>query len=120
MNHTLHRRWYLIAAVMIAVMTSAYGAWRLFDGEILGTHLVRLYGIAMFILVAAWINTDPAIPFKQRPSFDHAMLIWMSFPFLAAYHMFLAHRWRGFLMVLGLTGLIIMPAVVFALVDIFG
>lgn len=110
----------LIVAVVIAVTTSAYGAWRLQNGVIPGNHLIRLYGVVMYILVVSWIVRDPAIPFAKTPSFDHAMLVWMSFPFLAAYYLCLAHRWRGLLMVLGLVALIVMPAFVFAVVEVAG
>ena len=46
------------------------------------------------------------------------MLVWMSFPFLAAYHLCLAHRRRGIAIVLGLLALIVMPALVFVVVEV--
>jgi len=112
-----NRPLYLIAAVAIATMTSGYAACRYLNGVVPGDEVFRLYGIVTAILVVSWLVTDPAIPSKQRPSFDHGMLVWVTFPFLAVYHMYSAHRWRGFLMVLALLGLIAAPNIVLALVQ---
>jgi hypothetical protein len=60
---------------------------------------------------------DPA---AHRPSFDHAMFVWITFPLLAAYHMYSAHRWRGLLIVLGLFGLFVAPNIALALAYIVG
>jgi hypothetical protein len=120
MTIVTNRRLILVVAAVIAVATSTYGTWRLLNGAVPGFHFYRLYSLVMFILVVSWIVKDPAIPFSKRPSFDHAMLVWMSFPFLATYHLCLAHRWRGFLIVLGLLALMVMPALVFVVVEVFG
>jgi hypothetical protein len=114
------RRFYLIAAVVIATMTSAYVVWRYLGGGVPGDEVLRLDGVVTTVLVILWLLRDPAIPSTQRPSFDHGMLVWVGFPLLATYHMYAAHRWRGLLIVLGLLGLIAAPSVVLALVQVLG
>jgi hypothetical protein len=108
------RRWYLVAAAAIAVMTSIYATWSYFNGMAPAEEVLQLYGVFMGILVVSWLVTDPRIPAAQRPSFDHGALIWATFPFLAAYHMYLAHRWRGIFIVLGLVGLLAAPTIALA------
>ena len=48
------------------------------------------------------------------------MFVWITFPLLAAYHMYSAHRWRGLLIVLGLFGLFVAPNIALALAYIVG
>lgn len=112
------RRLYLVAAVAIAIVTSACAVARYLSG--VGPHdeLFRVYGVVMAILTFTWLVTDLAIPAAHRPSFDHAMFVWITFPLLAAYHMYSAHRWRGILTVLGLLGLFVAPSVALALASI--
>jgi hypothetical protein len=112
-----NRPLYLIVAVVIATATSGYAVYRYSNGVLPGNELLRLYGIVTAILVISWLVTDPAIPSAQRPSFDHGMFVWVTFPLLAAYHMYSAHRWRGLLIVLGLLGLIAAPSIVLAFVQ---
>jgi hypothetical protein len=111
-----NRPLYLIAAVAIATMTSAYAVYRYLNGIAPGDGVFRLHDMVTAILLVSWLVTDPAIPSTQRPSFDHGMLVWVTFPLLAVYHMYSAHRWWGFLMVLGLLGLIAAPGIVLTLV----
>jgi hypothetical protein len=85
-----------------------------------GEDLLQLYGVVTGILVVTWIAMDPRIPARQRPSFDHGMLIWIAFPAFALYQMYSAHRWRGFLIVLGLIGLLAAPSIAHALVYAVG
>jgi len=101
-------------------MTSCYAAYRYVNGVVPGNGLFRLYGFVTTILVVSWLVADPAIPSAQRPSFDHGMLVWFTFPILAAYHMYSAHRWRGFLIVFGLLALIAAPNIVLALIQAVG
>jgi hypothetical protein len=111
-----NRRLYLVAAVGIAAMTAGYEICCHLSRIIVGEHVFRLYGVVTAILAVSWLVTDPKIPAAQKPSFDHGMLIWISFPLLAAYQMYAAHQWRGFLIVLGLLGLFIAPDMVLTLV----
>lgn len=120
MAPTTIRRWYLLAAVTIAVMTSACAAWAYFNGVAPSEELFRLYALVMGILVVSWLVTEPRIPAAQRPSFDHGMLIWVTFPFFAVYQMYSAHRWRGILIVLGLVGLFAAPGIALAIVYAVG
>src|SRR6267142_1346542 len=90
-----NRPLYLIAAVAIATMTSGYAVCRYLNGVVPGDGVFRLYGIVTAILVVSWLVTDPAIPSKQRPSFDHGMLVWVTFPFLAVYHMYFSPPLAG-------------------------
>lgn len=108
------RRCYLIAATGLAAAISSYALWRYVHGAIPGDDLLRVYGIVIIILLITWLQADPRIPATQRPSFDHGMFIWMTFPLLAAWHMYAAHQWRGILMVLGLLGLIAAPNITLA------
>ena len=117
MTTATNRPLYLIAAAALATVTSGYAVYRYLNGVVPGDGVFRLYGIVTTILVISWLVTDPAIPSTQRPSLDHGMLVWVTFPLLAVYHMYSAHRWRGFLMVLGLLGLIVAPNIVLVLVQ---
>jgi hypothetical protein len=112
-----NRPLYLMAAVAIAPTTSGYAVWRHLNGTVPGDGVFRLYGIVTAILVVSWLVTDPAIPSNQRPSFDHGMHVWVTFPLLAVYHMYSAHRWWGLVIVLGLLGIIAAPNIVLALIQ---
>jgi hypothetical protein len=114
------RRSYLIAAAVIAVATSGYCVWRFVNGSNPGDELLRTYGIVTTLLAITWLLSDPRIPTAQKPSFDHGMFVWVTFPFLAAYHMYAAHRWRGLFIVLGLLGLISAPDIALALAYVAG
>jgi hypothetical protein len=109
------RRSHLITASVLAAAVSGYSVWRYSNGDVPGDHLLRAYGIVITILVITWLISDPRIPARQRPSFDHGMFVWMTFPILAACHMYAAHRWRGILIVIGLLGLIVAPNVALAI-----
>jgi hypothetical protein len=108
----VHRRLLLISALALAVVTSGYMLFCALNGLRPGERLFRLYTLIYLLLVMSWLATDPAIPSACRPSFDHAMLLWMSFPVYAGMQMFAAHRWRGLLMVLGLLALASLPGIV--------
>jgi hypothetical protein len=114
------RRLHLIAAAVIAAATSSYCVWRFLNGSSPGDELLRTYGIVTTLLAITWLLSDPRIPPAQKPSFDHGMFVWATFPFLAAYHMYSAHRWRGLLIVLGLLGLIAAPDIALALAYVVG
>jgi hypothetical protein len=114
------RRLYLIAALSLAVVTSGYAVTRYLSGVSPHDELFRVYGVVMLVLIVTWLVTDPVIPAAHRPSFDHAMFVWITFPLLAAYHMYSAYRWRGLLIVLGLFGLFVAPNIALALAYIVG
>ena len=120
MSSAAIRNWYLIAAAFIAVLTSAYAAWRYRTGIGPSAELLQLYGLITGILIVSWIVMDPQIPVGQRPSFDHGMLIWIAFPAFALYQMYSAHRWRGILIVLGLVCLLAAPSISLAVAHIVG
>jgi hypothetical protein len=105
------RRLCLIAVVVMSMVMSCYVAWRYLNGVVPAEHLFRLYEFLAAILAISWLVTDPDLPAIERPSFDHGFLIWVTFPFLAAYHMYRAHRWRGLLMVPGLLLLLFAPRI---------
>jgi hypothetical protein len=113
----MHRHLHLVIAVLIALMISSYTAWCCSNGIVPGDSLFRLYGIVMMFLIVSWLVADPALPATRRPSFDHGMLVWVGFPFLAAYHMYAAHRWRGILNVVGLLALFFAPYLSSAIVE---
>jgi hypothetical protein len=115
-----NRRLYLVAAVVVAVMTSVFAVWCFLHGVTPRKEIFQLYTVITGILVVSWLVTDPGIPAMQRPSFDYGMLVWATFPLLAAYHMFTAHRWRGILIVLGLFGLLVAPDIALAIAYAIG
>ena len=120
MTTATNRRLYLVAAAVIAVMTSVFAVWRYLNGAMLSEEVSQLYSVISGILVISWLVTDPRIPAIQRPSFDHGMLVWATFPILAGYQMYSAHRWRGLLIVLGLLGLLAAPNIAIALANAVG
>ncbi len=115
MRHASLRRLYLITAVVIAATISAYCVWRLIDRGEPSAELLRVYGIVSTLLVITWLLGEQRIPQQQRPSFDHAMLVWVTFPLLAAYHLYSARQWRGLLVMLGLLALIAAPSIALAI-----
>jgi hypothetical protein len=114
------RRLYLLTAAVIAAAISAYSVWRFNSGSNPSPELFRVYGIVSTLLVITWLLAEPRIPTQQKPSFDHGMFVWVTFPFLAAYHMYSARRWRGLLVVLGLLGLIAAPNIALAVAYVVG
>jgi len=105
---------------VLAAVISAYSVWRFVGGSSPSPELFRVYGTVSTLLVIAWLISDPDIPAQQKPSFDHGMLVWVTFPILASYHMYSARRWRGLLIVLGLLCLIAAPSIVLAVAYGFG
>ena len=103
------RRLCIVAAIGIASMTSVYAAWCCSAGTVPGDDVLRLYPFVMGILIVSWLVSDPALPMSRKPSFDYGLLLWVSFPLLATYHLYVAHRWRGFLIVIGLIMLFLAP-----------
>ena len=118
MTVATRRRWYLLTAATIASITSIYSVWRYLSGVVPGEEVFRLYNMVTAFLVVSWVVTDPRIPATQRPSFDHGMFVWATFPLLAAYHMYSAHRWRGLFIVLGLIGFFAAPSIALALASV--
>jgi len=110
MSRTALRRAYLIVAILFAIVTcinvAAAGGWR-------GDDSLRVCEFVEAVLILVWLTSDPGLPAAQRPSFDHALLLWISFPFLALYHQFVSRRWKGIATVFGLLLLLYAPAVVF-------
>ena len=111
MTSATSRRLFLVAVVVMSIVTSCYVVWRYLNGVVPAEHLFRLYECLAAILVISWLVTDPELPAIERPSFDHGFFIWVTFPLLAAYYMYRAHRWRGFLIVLGLLLLLLAPKI---------
>lgn len=103
------RRLSMVTAIVIASMTSIHTAWCCSIGTTPGDDVLRLYPFVMGILIVSWLVSDPALPTSRKPSFDYGLLLWVSFPLLATYHLYAAHRWRGFLIVLGLMMLFLAP-----------
>jgi hypothetical protein len=101
-------------------MTSVYVAWRYVGGIVPSEDVFRLYGVVMGILVVSWLVMEPRIPATQKPSFDHGMMIWLTFPLFALYQMYTSHRWRGIFIVLGLAVLLAAPNISLALAHAFG
>lgn len=117
MSIRMRRHLHLATAVLIALMVSAYSGWCCSTGVVPGDRHFDLYGVVMMFLIVSWLITDPVLPATRKPSFDHGMLVWVSFPLLAGYHMYAAHRWRGILIVLGLMVLFFAPYLCFGIVE---
>ena len=99
----------LIAAIVVSVATSIGVAVILYNGREPSEDLLRLYEYISLLLIIVWLIKDPTLPVDHRPSFDHFMLTWMTFPPLALYHQFVCHRWKGIARVLGVLSLFIAP-----------
>jgi len=94
MTAASNRRLYLIAAVAIATITSGYATWRYVDGVVPGDGVFRLYGHRHGHSRRLMACDGPSDTFNSKTKFDHGMLVWLTFPFLAVYHMYSAHGWR--------------------------
>ena len=113
----MRRHLHVVTAALIALMTSAYTVWCCSKGAAPGESLLRLHTIVMMVLIVSWLVTDPALPTGRKPSFDYGLLMWVSFPLLAAYHMYVARGWRGILIVVGLTMLLFAPYLSFGIME---
>jgi hypothetical protein len=110
------RRLYLSAAIGIAILTSIVTGANYLAGQETSKEFFDLYNFVMVLILIVWLMTDPDLPREQRPSFDHGMLLWAFFPFLAAYQQFTIRRWRGVGIVCGLLGLVLAPYVTLVIV----
>jgi hypothetical protein len=114
------RRLFIIAVAVMSTVMSCYVGWRYFNGVVTAEYLFRLYETLTLILAISWVTSDPDIPSIERPSFDHGLFVWVSFPLLAMYHMYRAHRWKGVLVVSGLFLLLIAPRITLGLLTPVG
>lgn len=96
------RRLYLVAAALVAAMTSCYAIWRYGNGSMPSDHAYRLQGIITGILVVTWLAQNPDVPPNHRPSFDYGFFLWATFPLLATYHLYRTRRWLGIAIIVGL------------------
>jgi len=112
------RRWYLITAGLVAVITSAYTAWRDALGAMPENDLFEIYNLIISLLVVTWLASDPEFPADKRPSFDHGLMLWMAFPAFALYQLFTTRRWRGVLTLFALGSLYLVPAIAVVLVEL--
>ncbi len=100
------RRLYLFTAILFALTMSIHAV---IDGRDLDFEALELYQFIEGIFIVVWLMMDPGLPAAQRPSFDHGLLLMMSFPFLALYHQFATRRWKGIATVFGLLLLLYAP-----------
>jgi hypothetical protein len=107
-----NRRLPLVCVLAMSIGTSGYALFCYLHGFLPGEPLFDLYFLVCFMLVVSWVVSDPAIPRTHKPSFDHAMLTWMTFPVFAVCQMYAAHKWRGIAMLLGMYLLIWLPSIV--------
>ena len=110
------RKWYLITATMVALEGTLGAVSQTVLGRILSAESSEFYNWVLAVLVGAWLVTDPKFPADKRPSFDHGFLLWVTFPCFALYQLFTTRRWRGVLILLGLTLLFAVPNLAFAIV----
>lgn len=100
------RRLYLLAALLLPFTMCVHVV---LSGRAPDAQGFQLYQYLYLMLVAVWLMKDPALPAVHRPSFDHALLLCMTFPFLALYHQFITRRWKGIATVSGLLLLLYAP-----------
>lgn len=112
------RKWYLIIAIIVAVEASLGAVSRAVQGETFSAETFELYDWLTAVLAGAWLVTDPEFPADKRPSFDHGFLLWITFPFFALYQLFTTRRWRGVLILSGLTLLFAVPNLLFGVLNI--
>ena len=102
------RHLYLLTSLVVCVSACVHVAVdpmsSLDDGDAL-----RMYEFVLFMLLVVWLVTDPKLSTDERPSFDHALLHLMFFPFLAAYEQFVIRRWAGIAIVLVMLILVLAP-----------
>jgi len=110
------RKWYLITATIVALEATIGVVSQSVQGRLLSAEAFQLYNLIISVLVGAWLVTDPQFPADKRPSFDHGLLLWITFPFFALYQLFTTRRWWGVLMLLGFVLLYAVPNLVFAIV----
>ena len=110
------RKWYLITAAIVALEATISVVSQSVQGRLLSAEAFQLYNLIISVLVGAWLVTDPKYPADKRPSFDHGLLLWMTFPFFALYQLFTTRRWRGVLILLGFILLYAVPNLAFAIV----
>jgi hypothetical protein len=112
------RRWYLFTAGLIAVVTSGYTAWVDAQGLMPDSSVFEIYNLIISLLIISWLVSDPQFSADKRPSFDHGMLLWMTFPVFALYQLFTTRRFRGMLILLGLFLLYAVPAIAVLITEV--
>jgi len=103
------RRFYLLAAIFLSLAAASGIYLQLVAGGMPEPEQLQLDQSVIALLLIAWLILDPELPLEQRPTFDHAFLLMISFPFLALYHQFLTRRWRGVATVAGFVALVFAP-----------
>ncbi len=93
---------------MLAAVDVVIAFWSGLEGA---TPAMRSSGTVTAFLVLCWILTHPGLPWRLRPTFDHGLLLWMTFPVALAHHIVAIHRWKGILIVLGVLSLIFLPEI---------
>lgn len=71
-----------------------------------GTELVLRYGWALMLLL--WMDAD-ARRLRRLPCFDFGLLAMFSFPLSLVWYCYWSRRWRGFLVLLMLLALWLVP-----------
>lgn len=104
------RRLYLLASLVVCVSACVHVAADPMSGLDDGSAL-RLYQFVLGFLMVAWLVTDPKLSNDERPSFDHALLHLIFFPFLAAYEQFVIRRWAGLAIVTAMFILLLAPLI---------
>ena len=93
--HRYPRRYLLIAAMTVSLITSLDVALWVTAGAAPQTGLMRLYYFVTVILLVAWLSAEPRVPAENRPTFDHGYLHWATFPLLGLYEQIVCRGARG-------------------------
>lgn len=103
------RRFYLLAAIVLSAATSVCVFVAVQGGDAPDRDLLDLDSLTVGLMIVAWLMLDPKLPREERPTFDHAFLLMVSFPVLALYQQCVGHRWKGVAIVAGLMAIVLLP-----------
>ena len=104
----------LIAAVGISALVAAYDGWLISHGLLLGGGVSTLHKFVVLSLVATWVVADTQASERNFPSLDHGCFA-MFVPFYLTYYLYSTRRWLGLLILMGMMGLLELPALVEAI-----
>jgi hypothetical protein len=99
----------LYAACGISVLAAVDVALAQGAGLESATPAMRAAGWATMFLVLYWMLTHPRLPARLKPTFDHGLFLWASFPLAVAHHIFVLYRWRGVPILAGILALVFLP-----------
>ena len=110
----------IYAASFISVLAAVDVILGYRSGLEVATPAIRASGTVTTLLVLCWLLTHPKLPSRLRPSFDHGLLVWMTFPVGLTHHIWAIYRWKALLIVLAVLALIFLPEIALLLSLVVG